>query len=62
MLVATLESLDPRRESATTDDRVKDRLGGWQDSEARKQIYQDRQTGELRAQAAQVRREIRLAI
>ena len=26
-------------ESATTDHRVKDRLGGWQDSETRKQIY-----------------------
>ena len=47
-------------ESATTDDRVKDRLGGWQDSETRKQIYQDRHTDELRAQAAQVRRELRL--
>ena len=32
--------------------RVKDRLGGWQDSETRKQIYQDRQTDELRAEAA----------
>jgi len=39
-------------ESATTDDRVKDRLGGWQDSETRKKIYQDRQTDELRAKAA----------
>jgi hypothetical protein len=29
-------------ESATTGDRVKDRLGGWQDSETRKPIYQDR--------------------
>jgi len=47
-------------ESATTDDRVKDRLGGWQDSETRKQIYQDRQTDELRAEAANVRRELRL--
>src|SRR6185437_8483444 len=47
-------------ESATTDDRVKDRLGGWQDSETRKQIYQDRQTDELRAEAAKVRRELRL--
>jgi len=47
-------------ESATTDDRVKDRLGGWQDSETRKQIYQDRQTDDLRAEAAKVRRELRL--
>jgi hypothetical protein len=47
-------------ESATTDERVKDRLGGWQDSETRKQIYQDRQTDELRAEAAKVRRELRL--
>ena len=47
-------------ESATTDDRVKDRLGGWQHSETRKQIYQDRQTDELRTEAAKVRRELRL--
>ncbi len=47
-------------ETATTDDRVKDRLGGWQDSETRKQIYQDRMTQQLRTQAASVRREIRL--
>jgi hypothetical protein len=39
---------------------VKDRLGGWQDSETRKQIYQDRQTDELRAEAAKVRRALRL--
>jgi hypothetical protein len=43
-------------ETATNDDRVKDRLGGWQDSETRKSIYQDRETDELRAQAASVRR------
>ena len=49
-------------ESATTDDRVKDRLGGWQDSETRKQIYQDRRTDELRAAAARVRRELRLGV
>ena len=47
-------------EPATSDDRVKDRLVGWQDSETRKQIYQDRQTDELRAEAAKVRRELRL--
>ena len=47
-------------ESATTDDRVKDRLGGWQDSETRKQIYQDRQSDELRTEAAKVRRALRL--
>jgi hypothetical protein len=41
--------------SATPDDCVKSRLGGWQDSEIRKQIYQDRQTDELRAEAAKVR-------
>jgi hypothetical protein len=46
-------------ESATTDDRVKDRLGGWQDSETRKQIYQDRQTDELRTEASKVRRGLR---
>ena len=39
---------------------MKDRLVGWQDSETRKQIYQDRQTDELRAEAAKVRRELRL--
>ena len=47
-------------ESATTDDHVKDRLGGWQDSETRKQVYQDRQADELRAEAATVRRTLRL--
>ena len=47
-------------ESATIDDRVKDRLAGWQDSETRKQIYQDRQTDELRTEAAKDRRELRL--
>lgn len=34
-------------ESATKDNRVKDRLGGWHDSETRKTVYQDRQTDEL---------------
>lgn len=38
-------------ETETTDDRVKDRLGGWQDSETRKHIYQDRETDRLRAEA-----------
>ena len=47
-------------ETETTDDRVKDRLGGWQDSETRKHIYQDRETQELRAEAANVRRRLRL--
>ena len=47
-------------ETATNDDRVKDRLGGWQDSETRKSIYQDRETDELRAKAASVRRQLRL--
>jgi hypothetical protein len=47
-------------ESATTDDRVKDRLGGWQDSETRRKIYQDRHTDELRTEAAKVRRELPL--
>ena len=47
-------------ESATTDDRVKHRLGGWQDSETRKPVCQDRQTDELRAEAAKVRRALRL--
>ncbi len=46
--------------SATNDDRVKDRLGGWQDSETRKSIYQDRETDELRAQAASLRRQLRI--
>jgi hypothetical protein len=47
-------------ETATNDDRVKDRLGGWQDSQTRKSIYQDRQTDALRAEAASVRRQLRL--
>ena len=47
-------------ETATNDDRVKDRLGGWQDSETRKTIYQDRQTDALREQAASVRRQLRV--
>lgn len=47
-------------ETATTDDRLKDRLGGWQDSETRKSIYQDRETDELRIQAARERRQLRL--
>ena len=47
-------------ETETTDDRVKDRLGGWKDSETRKQIYQDRETDRLRVEAASVRRRIRL--
>ena len=47
-------------ETATNDDRVKDRLGGWQDSATRKSIYQDRETDELRAQAASVRRQLRI--
>jgi hypothetical protein len=46
-------------EGATSDDRLKDRLGGWQDSETRKSIYQDRETDALRAQAASVRRQLR---
>src|SRR5665647_1661502 len=47
-------------ETATNVDRVKDRLGGWLDSETRKSIYQDRETDELRAQAASVRRQLRI--
>ncbi len=47
-------------ETATNDDRVKDRLGGWQDSETRKSIYQDRETDALRAAAASVRRQLRI--
>ena len=47
-------------ETATNDDRVKDRLGGWQDSETRKSIYQDRETDALRAEAASVRRQLRI--
>lgn len=39
---------------------MKDRLGGRQDSDTRKQIYQDRQTHELRVEAARVRRDLRL--
>ena len=49
-------------ETETTDDRVKDRLGGWQDSETRKQIYQDRETDRLRVEAAGVRRRMRLGV
>jgi hypothetical protein len=47
-------------ETATTDDRVKDRLGGWQDSETRKQTYQDRQADEPRAERPKGRRWLRL--
>lgn len=47
-------------ETETTDDRGKDGLGGWQDSETRKHIHQDRETQELRAGAANVRRRLRL--
>ena len=39
-------------ETETTNDRVKGRLGGCQDSETRKHIYQDRETQRLRAEAA----------
>ncbi|HUF26024.1 MAG TPA: hypothetical protein VMM18_03485, partial [Gemmatimonadaceae bacterium] len=49
-------------ETATTDDRVKDRLGGWQHSETRKHIYQDRETDQLRAAAAGVRRQPMLGV
>jgi hypothetical protein len=49
-------------ELATTDYRVKDRLGGSQDSETRKHIYQDRETDEIRARAASVRRQLRMGI
>src|SRR5207237_6618845 len=47
-------------DTETADDRVKDRLGGWQDSETRKHLYQDRETQQLRAEAASVRRRLRL--
>jgi hypothetical protein len=43
-------------EEMTTDDRVKDRLGGWRRSDTRKYIYQDRTADAIRAQAALVRR------
>jgi hypothetical protein len=46
-------------EDETTDDRVKDRLGGWRDSRTRQRIYQDRLTHALRTEAAKVRRAIR---
>ena len=49
-------------ETETTDDRVKDRLGVWQDSATRKHIYQDRETERLRAEAASVRRRMRLGV
>ena len=42
--------------------RVKDRFGRWQDIETRKQIYQDQMTQQLRAEAASVRRQIRLGV
>jgi hypothetical protein len=47
-------------ETATNDNRVKDRLGCWQDSETRKSIYQDRETDALRTEAANVRRQLRV--
>ena len=43
-------------ETETTDDRVKDRLGGWQDSATRKHIYQDRETDRTERRSAFVRR------
>src|ERR1700722_2810109 len=47
-------------EEMTSDDRVKDRLGGWRRAETRKYIYQDRVTYQLRTAAAVVRRRMRL--
>ncbi len=44
----------------STDDRVKDRLGGWRRSDTRKYVYQDRLSFAIRTQAALVRRHMRL--
>jgi hypothetical protein len=41
------------------DDRVLDRLTGHADSETRKQVYQDRQSDQIRARAATARRRMR---
>jgi integrase len=43
----------------SSDGRVLDRLTGHVDSETREEIYQDRETDELRAKAAEVRRAMR---
>ena len=46
----------------TTDDRALDRLTGHQDSDTRKEIYQDREREKDIANAAQIRRRMRLAL
>src|ERR1700730_17198117 len=56
ILVAATRIAADLAEEMTTDDRVKDRLGGWRRSEMRRYIYQDRVTDELRTAAAVVRR------
>ena len=47
-------------EEFTDDDRVKNALGGWEDSETRRRIYQDRESQAVRAKAADVRRRMRV--
>lgn len=46
----------------STDDRALDRLTGHQDSDTRKEIYQDREREKDIANAAQIRRRMRLAL
>jgi hypothetical protein len=46
----------------STDDRALDRLTGHQDSETRKEFYQDRERDADRAKAATIRRQMRLAL
>jgi hypothetical protein len=46
-------------ETLTQDERVKNAIGGWRDSETRRRIYMDRESEEVRARAADVRRRMR---
>jgi hypothetical protein len=47
-------------EELTPDARVKNVLGGWVSSETRTRIYQDQQSKGVRANAANVRRRMRV--
>jgi hypothetical protein len=47
-------------EALTQDERVKNAVGGWRDSETRRRIYLDRESDEVRRQAADVRRRMRV--
>jgi hypothetical protein len=46
-------------EKFTQDERVKNAMGGWRESETRRRIYQDHESEEVRAMAADVRRRMR---